>query len=144
MKKPTQEAAAHSRDSRAQITPVHVRLDAMVNSLQMVHTELTAVIWAVAMLWEVLQWAFNTSSLHLLSDSGFLSRGRETSKLSTDQTNHLCEQVADFDMWPWKQEMCSPIFINGSLTQVEEKNHRQEKNQGNKDLQLWHHQAVIL
>lgn len=38
MKKPTQEAAALSRDSRAQITPEHVRLDAMVNCLRMVHT----------------------------------------------------------------------------------------------------------
>lgn len=38
MKKPTQDAAALSRDSRAQITPEHVRLDDMVNCLWMVRT----------------------------------------------------------------------------------------------------------
>lgn len=57
MKKPMQEAAAHSRDNRVQITPVHVRLDAMANSLRRVHTvtELTAVLRAVAVLREALQ-----------------------------------------------------------------------------------------
>lgn len=38
MKKPTQDAAALSRDSRAQITPEHVKLDAMVKCAWMVHT----------------------------------------------------------------------------------------------------------
>lgn len=45
------------------------------------HWTITAVLGAVAVLREALQWAFNTSSLHLVSDSGSLSGRRQTSRV---------------------------------------------------------------
>lgn len=77
MKKPTQEAAAHSRDNKAQITPVHVRLDAMVeksaggsHSLSANRSDTSSCCE------ESCTVHLNTSTFHLRRDARFLSEER--------------------------------------------------------------------